>query len=73
MYFERVKGPPFLFVPSLLPTYVLQRYVGYTYVLNSDEGLTERTLDYYMSMVAILVAELYCSWADPTLEPKEHI
>jgi hypothetical protein len=40
-YFERVEGPPFLFVSSLyLPMY-LQRYVGHTYVLNSDEGLTD--------------------------------
>jgi hypothetical protein len=43
-----VKGPPFLFVPSPLPTYVLQRYVGYTYVLNSDEGLTERAQFAYL-------------------------
>jgi hypothetical protein len=41
-YFERVVGPPFLFVSSFyLPTY-LQSYVGHIYVLNSDEGLTER-------------------------------
>jgi hypothetical protein len=43
-YFERVERPPFLFVsPFYLPTY-LQSYVGCTYVLNSDEGLTERAL-----------------------------
>jgi hypothetical protein len=41
-YFERVEGPPFLFVSSFyLPTY-LQRYIGNTYVSNSDEGLTDR-------------------------------
>jgi hypothetical protein len=41
-YFERVEGPPLLCVSSFyLPTY-LQSYVGHTYVLNSDEGLTER-------------------------------
>jgi hypothetical protein len=41
-YFERVEGPPFLFVSCFyLPTY-LPTYVGHTYVLNSDEGLTER-------------------------------
>jgi hypothetical protein len=43
-YFERVEGTPFLFVSSFyLPTY-LQSYVAHTYVLNSDEGLTERAL-----------------------------
>jgi hypothetical protein len=43
-YFERVEGSPFLCVSYFyLPTY-LQRYVERTYVLNSDEGLTDRTL-----------------------------
>jgi hypothetical protein len=43
-YFERVEGPLFLFVPCFyLPTSTyLQSYVAHAYVLNSDEGLTER-------------------------------
>jgi hypothetical protein len=40
-----VEGTPFLFVSAFyLPTY-LQSYVGHTYVLNSDEGLTDRAQD----------------------------
>jgi hypothetical protein len=40
-YFERVEGPPFLFVSSFYLHTYFQRYVGHTYVLNSNEGLTD--------------------------------
>jgi hypothetical protein len=41
-YFARVEGTPFLFISSFYLSTYLQRYVGHTYVLNSDEGLTAR-------------------------------
>jgi hypothetical protein len=43
-YFERVSLRIFRLPSPYLPTY-FQRYVGHTYVLNNDEGLTERAQD----------------------------
>jgi hypothetical protein len=47
-YFKGVEGHPFFFVSSFYLTFLplthTQSYVLHKYVLNSDEGLTDRAL-----------------------------